>query len=127
MTDSLKLTCLLVGLIAIVWPAAGAQGPRVFREDAKVLLELRERYASHDPQVVAAVDALRKQADKDMSAGPYAVTDKKHPAPGGDPHDYVSLAPYFWPNPNTPDHRPYVRHDGRRNPEIREYDASRFG
>ncbi|HXE54039.1 MAG TPA: alginate lyase family protein, partial [Tepidisphaeraceae bacterium] len=127
MTDSLKLTCLLIGLTAIVSPAARAQVPRVFREDANVLQAIRQRYASHDPQVVKAVDALRKQFDKDMSGGPYAVTEKKHPAPGGDPHDYVSLAPYFWPNPNTPDHLPYVRHDGRRNPEIREYDASRFG
>ncbi|KAI8073183.1 alginate lyase domain-containing protein, partial [Gongronella butleri] len=33
-------------------------------------------------------------------------------------HDYISLARYFWPNPNTPDGKPYERHDGLVNPEI---------
>jgi len=31
----------------------------------------------------------------------------------------MSQAPYFWPNPATPDGLPYVRRDGERNPEIR--------
>jgi hypothetical protein len=29
----------------------------------------------------------------------------------------MSLAPYWWPNPNTPNHLPYVRRDGEVNPE----------
>lgn len=31
----------------------------------------------------------------------------------------MSQAPYFWPNPATPDGLPYVGRDGERNPEIR--------
>ena len=38
--------------------------------------------------------------------------------PSGDKHDYMSQAPYFWPNPKTPNGLPYVRRDGERNPEI---------
>ena len=33
-----------------------------------------------------------------------------------DLHDYFSIAPYYWPNPNTPDGFPYIRKDGERNP-----------
>ncbi len=52
---------------------------------------------------------------------------KKHPLPGVDPHDYVSLATYFWPNPDTKDGLPYIRHDGQRTPETAEYDAEPLG
>ena len=30
----------------------------------------------------------------------------------------MSQAPYWWPDPDTPDGLPYVRRDGERNPEI---------
>jgi hypothetical protein len=33
----------------------------------------------------------------------------------------MSQAPYFWPNPNTANHLPYVRRDGERNPEINKF------
>lgn len=121
-----SISCLLLlAGVAIATPEQGL--PRVFRCDPATLAGIRSRALAHDARTDAAVQRLLAQAGKDMTGGPYAVTQKKHPAPGGDPHDYVSLAPYFWPNPDTPDHLPYVRHDGRRNPEIREYDASRFG
>ncbi|KAF0369721.1 chondroitin AC/alginate lyase [Gigaspora margarita] len=48
----------------------------------------------------------------------YSVTLKPQFAPSNDPHDYLSLARYFWPNPNTKDGMPYIRKDGYSNPEI---------
>jgi DNA-binding CsgD family transcriptional regulator len=38
----------------------------------------------------------------------------------------MSLAPYFWPNPNTPNGLPYVRKDGERNPEIKSISDHRY-
>jgi hypothetical protein len=38
--------------------------------------------------------------------------------PSGDKHDYMSQAPYWWPDPSKPTGTPYIRRDGRRNPEI---------
>jgi hypothetical protein len=38
--------------------------------------------------------------------------------PSGDKHDYMSQAPYFWPDPKKPGGLPYTRRDGERNPEI---------
>src|SRR5690606_15868424 len=49
--------------------------------------------------------------------GPFSVVVDERLAPSGDPHDYTSLGPYWWPNPNTPDGLPYIRRDGDRNPE----------
>lgn len=40
-------------------------------------------------------------------------------------HDYASQAPYWWPanwdNPSSTETCPYVRRDGHRNPEIKQY------
>lgn len=37
-------------------------------------------------------------------------------APSGDPHDYTSFGPYWWPDPAKPDGLPYIRRDGLVNP-----------
>src|SRR4029079_12800027 len=47
-----------------------------------------------------------------------SVMDKAITPPSGDKHDYVSQAPYWWPDPSKPDGKPYIRKDGVRNPEI---------
>ncbi|GAA3198887.1 alginate lyase family protein [Actinocorallia longicatena] len=59
---------------------------------------------------------LTERADGLLGKGPWSVTAKPGPPPGGDVHDYLSAAPYWWPRPGTPDGLPYVRRDGVRNP-----------
>lgn len=61
-------------------------------------------------------DSLTAQADKWLTQGPWSVTYKKDPPPGGDIHDYSSQAPYFWAS-KSPDGCPYIQKDGERNPE----------
>ena len=39
--------------------------------------------------------------------------DKSVTPPSGDKHDYMSQAPYWWPDPSKPNGRPYIR-QGRR-------------
>src|SRR5258705_897572 len=53
-----------------------------------------------------------------MQQKPLSVVSKDPTPPSGDKHDYMSQAPYFWPNPSKPDGLPYIRRDGERNPEI---------
>ncbi|HVU44956.1 MAG TPA: alginate lyase family protein [Terracidiphilus sp.] len=65
----------------------------------------------------AILEAVRAEADKAMGEGPFSVMDKKDVPPSGDKHDYMSLAPYWWPSPATKDGLPYIRHDGEVNPE----------
>jgi hypothetical protein len=47
-----------------------------------------------------------------------SVVNKPVTPPSGDKHDYMSQAPYWWPDPSKPNGRPYILRDGRRNPEI---------
>jgi hypothetical protein len=84
--------------------------PRVFILDPHVLQQHRS-----DP---ALAEAARVAADKVMTQGPYSVLDKSRTPPSGSKHDYLSQAPYWWPDPAKPNGLPYIRKDGQRNPEI---------
>lgn len=90
--------------------------------DGKRLVQARAALAKGDPAVRKAVTSLTKQADAWLGQGPWTVVDKPKPAPSGDPHDYLSQAPYWWPSqPKTADNPwgcPYVQRDGQRNPEV---------
>lgn len=113
-------------LLLLTALSAADELPRVYQSDPHAMAAQRERTLGKDPASVPGLARLTDDADKALKGGPYAVTQKKHPSPTGDAHDYISLAPYFWPNPDTKDGLPYVRHDGKRNPEMSEYDASPF-
>ncbi|WP_022673328.1 alginate lyase family protein [Novosphingopyxis baekryungensis] len=78
-----------------------------------------------DPAMAAKALAA---ADAALKRGPYAVTDKPHPVPGAGPHDYASIGPYWWPDPDKRDGLPYLRRDGRVNPERdgKEFDKARL-
>lgn len=69
------------------------------------------------------VKKLREKADTLMSMLPVSVMDKEMVPPSGDMHDYYSMGPYWWPDPDTDDGLPYMRKDGIRNPERSKYDA----
>jgi hypothetical protein len=60
---------------------------------------------------------LRQEAESALTVGPFSVMDKPLVPPSGDKHDYMSFAPYWWPNLNTPDGLPYIRRDGEVNPQ----------
>jgi hypothetical protein len=98
--------------------ARAADPPRVYMLDGPALLQARELLRSGD--VAANADAARilQAADRALRAGPYSVIHKSITPPSGDKRDYMSLAPYWWPDPNTADGLPYIRRDGERNPEI---------
>src|ERR1700741_327346 len=64
-----------------------------------------------------AVAALIKQADDALRTGPFSVMEKKLTPPSGDKHDYMSVGPYWWPDPSKPNGLPYIRKDGQVNPE----------
>ena len=108
----------LLLLVAAALPTSSDKIPHVFLLNAKELQHQRQiaRSQSGSSDLLRVV---RTDADKAMSAGPFSVMQKDSTPPSRDKHDYMSLAPYFWPNPDTPNHLPYVRRDGERNPEIK--------
>jgi hypothetical protein len=74
-----------------------------------------------DPVVARAYAALIAQADAALPHRPGSVMDKTTVPLSNDRHDYLSIAPYWWPDPANPT-GPYVRRDGEVNPK-RDTDA----
>lgn len=98
--------------------ATAAKRPASLLLDRSYVRELRARGEQGDAAVITAVAALEADAKKALAIAPMSVMDKSIAPPSGDRHDYVSQAPYWWPDPAKPDGLPYIRKDGVRNPEI---------
>lgn len=94
--------------------------------DAAQLALSHQRVREADPRLAPAAETLAAAADLALSTPRLSVTQKQRLAPSGNPHDYLSMGPYWWPNPETPDGLPYIRRDGEKNPETGEYDAPRL-
>ncbi|MFJ2555886.1 MULTISPECIES: alginate lyase family protein [unclassified Streptomyces] len=128
----LSVTLVLVTLSAALAPTATATAttpdhgtraiPATVVIDGKRMRQTRIALDRGDPALRTSVAALTAQADSWLGRGPWTVTDKPRPAPSGDPHDYLSQAPYWWPSqPKTTENPwgcPYVERDGERNPDL---------
>jgi Alginate lyase len=95
--------------------------PAVFALDLQSLEKNKSRINAKDPVIMPAYKLLLKDADKALQFSPVSVMEKKNNPPSGNKHDYMSLAPYFWPDPNKQDGLPYIRKDGQTNPEVADY------
>lgn len=89
--------------------------------NGKLLKETRLSYMRGDKETVKRVEDMIAYAKRFLYAKPVIVTNKKRIAPSNDPRDYVTLSPYWWPDSTKAGGLPYVRHDGKRNPEVYEY------
>lgn len=105
--------------------AADFGGRRTFFFLPDVLERLKAARES-DPQVTAAYKALVARAEAAMRDPLYTVVDKRVLPPSGDRHDYLSVGPYWWPDPSKPDGIPFIRRDGEINPDRSsdKYDVS---
>jgi len=123
----IRISTVVFILPQLVLAQNKSDSPRVFSVNPSTLLSVKQRIIAHDPALMPAFDALMKDAQKALKVAPASVMEKPKTLPGADKHDYVSYAPYFWPNPDTKDGLPYVRHDGKRNRDlVNEGDAPRF-
>ncbi|MGQ7241860.1 alginate lyase family protein [Salinicola sp. V024] len=85
--------------------------------------EARQYQAGDNESLQQRIEDLLLGADEALERGPFTVTDKTTLPPSEDPQDYWHPAPYWWPNPETPDGLPYIRRDGERVPGTRMYEA----
>jgi len=118
LTTASNLTSEAVAQLVII--------PRTIVLDGRALALVKQRVQQQDPITTAALQTSVRYADKEMTQGPYSVTDKSKVPPSGDKRDYMSQGRYFWPDPTKPDGLPYVRKDGETNPESRGGDEERL-
>lgn len=85
---------------------------------------------SDDASLAETRDVMLAEAEELMELPVRPVTAGKDEglpiAPSGDPKDYVSLSPYWWPDPSVPSGEPYIRRDGVVNPERYDYDTPKL-
>jgi hypothetical protein len=99
---------------ALATAAAGL--PRTFVHDPAALARRKTLWLA-DPKSEAGVAALLDEAGRLLDEKPFSVVDKDVVPPSGDKHDFMSRAPYAWPDPRKPNGLPYVVRDGQVNPE----------
>lgn len=83
-------------------------------EKTKALIKAKNEEALN------AYAILINKADSALHYDAFSVVNKTGVPPSGNKHDYMSIGPYWWPNPDTPDGLPYIRKDGEINPETRD-------
>ena len=89
--------------------------------DFNHLVNSKARIQKNDPEYTKAFDQLKVDAEKALRFKPVSVMSKTDLPPSGDKHDYMSIAPYWWPNPSTANGIPYIRRDGEINPEVKNF------
>jgi hypothetical protein len=107
-----------VVLVGVLESRSVADGlPRLLILHANGLMQIKERLQDSDPALAPAFVKLKRDAQRALYVKPLSVTEKTFSTPTGSKHDYMSIAPYWWPNPATPNGLPFVRRDGEVNPE----------
>jgi hypothetical protein len=91
--------------------------PRLFLHAREILARHKLRWNADRQHPEPALARLLEDARKALGERPFSVTEKSAAPPSGDKHDYLSLAPYAWPDPSRPGGLPYVIRDGEVNPE----------
>ncbi len=89
--------------------------------DHKALVITKQKIEQKDKEMMLAYEHLIEVCNKNLNFGPFSVMDKKDFPPSGNKHDYMSIGPYWWPNPDSKTGLPYIRKDGQVNPEVRNY------
>ncbi len=87
------------------------------------LEKVKDLIEKKDPYFTEAYDQLIADADEELDKKISSVVDKPQFPPSGDKHDYMSLAIYRWPNPDTEDGFPWIVKDGEINPMTRRADS----
>ena len=80
------------------------------------MVKIKNEIAAGNQEIIFYSERLKRNAEIVMKKGPWSVTFTPSPVASGNPHDYFSESPYWWPDPADPK-KPYIRKDGERNPD----------
>jgi Alginate lyase len=93
--------------------------PRTVVLDPSTLVKLKQDFNDGNNTMMGlSLHALVLQASSLLNKNATSVMNKRELPPSGDIHDFLSLAPYRWPDPTKKDGLPYIGRDGKTNPEI---------
>jgi hypothetical protein len=95
--------------------------PEVFELNAATLTSNKKQIKANNANLMPAYEKLLADAEKALLYKPVSVMEKVNKPPSGDKHDYMSIAPYFWPDSSKPGGVPYMNRDGQINPEVLKY------
>ena len=111
----------VVMLLISIYSCADAQknNEKVYVIEFEALEALQKSIKKGDEKAIEDYNRLIKKADTLLDVEGFSVINKVGIPPSGSKHDYMSIGPYWWPNPETADGLPYVRKDGEINPEAR--------
>ncbi|MDJ0364425.1 alginate lyase family protein [Hymenobacter sp. H14-R3] len=97
--------------------AAPSAPPAFLLLDPTAMAAYKAAYRAGNSLQKSIVSDVLRQADRALAHAPYTIATKPQVPPSGDKHDYLSQAPYWWPDPSKPSGLPYIQKDGLHNPE----------
>ncbi|MCX6142447.1 MAG: alginate lyase family protein [Ignavibacteriales bacterium] len=106
-----------VTLLCSISLNAQQHAPNVFLVDASTIGAARASHGKQTSEFERPFGALIREAQEALKLKPVSVMQKTQLPPSGDKHDYMSVAPYWWPDSTKPDGLPYIRRDGEVNPD----------
>ena len=121
-TDSTKGTGLIRHDYSSTFCTKTLTKKLIFLDETTLKYEIEQYRQQNNKAICNIVDSLLSQAESALTRGPYSVTDKTAIAPSQKKNDYFTIAPYFWPNPNSSDGLPYISIDGKRVPGTKLYE-----
>lgn len=98
----------------------------LIRLNAAMLHQTKKSIHKSSSATYTMFHGLLRDADSLMSFAPVSVMMKKDFPPSGSKHDYMSIAPYWWPDPSKPGGVPYIRRDGEINPEVSKFSDKNY-
>jgi hypothetical protein len=114
---------ILFALLINCVPAGASTASTFVYHDGALLDKVRAEIAAGNPYFVQQRARLLAECDALLTVPADPVVNKTRMPPSGDKHDYLSLAPYAWPDPAKPDGMPWKAIDGVINPASRGPDT----
>ena len=111
-----KLSFFSITIVIAVFQGALAQPSTLLFTDFKQVNAIKNA-ASVNKDIQQQMVLLQKSADDILTKKILSVVDKQFTTPCGNPHEYMSLARYYWPDTTKTDGLPYIRKDGQANPD----------
>jgi len=114
-TPVFSLFLFLMGQVAL-WAGSATE---YYGARPGALAKARSSYQGGREPELSSVNKIISDANRYLKQEPESVMDKTKVPPSGNKHDYMSIAPYFWPDPSKTKGLPYIRQDGKVNPEAK--------